>query len=73
MSSDRKHVCSVMSFVWFYQSFSMSVIEVIFPKVRAELLRLLFADPAKEFHLRELTRRSKPSLGTIQQSVKRGQ
>ena len=47
----------------------MSAIEAIFPRVRAELLRLLFADPAKEFHLRELCRLSNLSIGTIQQEV----
>jgi len=47
----------------------MSAIEVIFPRVRAELLRLLFADPSKEFHLRELCRLSNLSVGTIQQEV----
>ena len=48
---------------------AMSAIEAIFPRVRAELLRLLFADPAKEFHLRELCRLSDLSIGTIQQEV----
>jgi len=47
----------------------MSAIEAIFPKVRAEIMRLLFTDPAKEFHLRELSRLSSLALGTIQQEV----
>ena len=47
----------------------MSAIEVIFPKVRAVIMRLLFSDPAKEFHLRELSRLSDLALGTIQQEV----
>ncbi len=47
----------------------MSAIDVIFPKVRAELVRLLFADPAKEFHLRELSRLSSLAIGTVQQEV----
>ena len=47
----------------------MGAIEAIFPKVRSELLRLLFADPSKEFHLRELCRLSNLSVGTIQQEV----
>jgi predicted nucleotidyltransferase len=49
----------------------MSAIEVIFPKVRAEIMRLLFSDPAKEFHLRELSRLSSLALGTIQQEVRK--
>ena len=47
----------------------MSVINVLFPKARAELVRLLFADPDKEFHLRELSRQSRLSIGTIQTEV----
>jgi DNA-binding transcriptional ArsR family regulator len=47
----------------------MSAIEVIFPKVRGEIMRLLFSDPSKEFHLRELSRLSSLALGTIQQEV----
>jgi len=49
----------------------MSSIEAIFPKARAEILRLLFSDPSREFHLRELSRRSNLTLGTIQQEVAR--
>ena len=49
----------------------MSSIEAIFPKVRAEILRLLFSDPTKELHLRELSRLSRLALGTIQQEVGR--
>ena len=49
----------------------MSSIEAIFPKVRAEILRILFSDPSKEFHLRELSRLSNMALGTIQQEVRR--
>lgn len=44
----------------------MDLLTVLFPKVRAEVLRLLFADPATELHLRELTRRSGLALGTVQ-------
>ena len=47
----------------------MSAIEVIFPRVRAEIMRLLFSDPSKEYHLRELSRLSHLALGTIQQEV----
>ncbi len=47
----------------------MTAIEVIFPKVRAEILRLLFADPSREYHLRELSRHAGLALRTIQQEV----
>ncbi len=44
----------------------MSLLSVLLPQVRAEVLRLLFADPARELHLRDLTRQSRMSLGTVQ-------
>jgi hypothetical protein len=50
---------------------SMSVIDVLFPRVRAGLVRLLFADPTKEFHLRELARLSRLSVGTLQSEVRK--
>lgn len=47
----------------------MTAIEVIFPKVRAEIIRLLFSDPARELHLRGLSRHAHLALRTIQQEV----
>lgn len=44
----------------------MSVLTVLFPQVRAEVLRLLFADAGRELHLRDLTRQSGLGLGTVQ-------
>ncbi|HLP08273.1 MAG TPA: winged helix-turn-helix domain-containing protein [Opitutaceae bacterium] len=44
----------------------MDLLPILFPQVRAAVLRLLFADPAAELHLRDLTRRSGLALGTIQ-------
>jgi predicted nucleotidyltransferase len=44
----------------------MSVLAVLFPQVRAEMLRLLFADAGRELHLRDLTRQSGLGLGTVQ-------
>ena len=49
----------------------MSVLNVLFPQVRAELLRLLFCDPRKELHLRELARFSRLALGTLQAEVRK--
>lgn len=49
----------------------MSLLSVLFPQVRAEVLRLLFADAVKELHLRDLTRQSGMSLGTIQDELKK--
>lgn len=44
----------------------MNLLAVLFPKIRAEVLRLLFGDPSRELHLRELTRQSGLGLGTVQ-------
>jgi DNA-binding transcriptional ArsR family regulator len=49
----------------------VSVLTILFPKVRAEVLRLLFADPGKELHLRELSRLSQLALGTLQAEVRK--
>ena len=49
----------------------MSLLEVLFPQVRAEVLRLLFADEGRELHLRELTRQSGLTLGTLQTEVEK--
>lgn len=48
---------------------SAGVIEILFPKVRAELLRLLFTGQSGEFHLRELARLSQLAVGTVQKEV----
>jgi len=44
----------------------MSLLPVLFPQIRAEVLRLLFADASRELHLRDLTRQSGLGLGTMQ-------
>ncbi len=45
---------------------SMKLLSLLFPQVRAEVLRLLFASEERELHLRDLTRQSGLALGTIQ-------
>lgn len=47
----------------------MSLIEQLFPRARAELLRLLFVDPDRSLHLRDLARLSGLAVGTIQREV----
>ncbi|MCC5808586.1 MAG: nucleotidyltransferase domain-containing protein [Opitutales bacterium] len=49
----------------------MNALETLFPKVRAELLRLLFADPERTLHLREIARLSGLAIGTVQGEVGR--
>jgi uncharacterized protein len=49
----------------------MGLLHTLFPKVRAELLRVLFADPGREVHLRELARQSGLSIKTIQDEVQK--
>lgn len=41
----------------------------LFPMVRAEVLRLLFAKPAQELYTRELARRSFLALRTVQDEL----
>lgn len=44
----------------------MNLLALLFPRVRAEILRLLFAVEGRELHLRDLTRQSGLSLKTVQ-------
>jgi len=44
----------------------MNLLTLLFPKVRAEILRLLFAVAGRELHLRDLTRQSGLSIKTVQ-------
>ena len=47
------------------------ILHVLFPSVRAELLRRLFSDPTREFYVRELARLTTFALGTVQQELAR--
>jgi DNA-binding transcriptional ArsR family regulator len=44
----------------------MELLSVLFPRVRAQVLRLLFADASRELHLRDLTRQTGLGLATVQ-------
>ena len=46
---------------------SPSVLDILFPKVRAEILRLLFSEPARQRYVRELMTMSGLALGTVQE------
>ena len=46
-----------------------SLLHELFPPVRAEALRLLFAPESRELHLRELSRRSKLGIGPWQREL----
>jgi len=48
-----------------------TVLEVLSPQVRAELLRLLFAAPQKEHYVRELMRMSGLRLSTVQDELRK--
>src|SRR5438093_13242961 len=50
---------------------SSDILHALFPSVRAELLRRLFADPTREFYVRELARLTTFALGTVQQELAR--
>ena len=48
-----------------------TVSEVLFPRVRAEMLRLLFGLPQKERYVRELMRMSGLTLSTVQDELRK--
>jgi predicted transcriptional regulator len=48
---------------------SPSVLDILFPKVRAEILRLLFSDPAQQRYVRELVQLSGLALRTVQEEL----
>lgn len=50
-------------------TYNMSEIEVLFPRVRAEVLRLLFVGDERAMHLRELARKAGVAVRTMQQEV----
>lgn len=47
----------------------MSILHTLFPKGRAEALRLLFQAPYREMHLRELARQSGLSIRAVQKEI----
>lgn len=47
----------------------MSLLHQLFPKVRAEVLRLLFADAEHEVHVRDLERQSGLNVKTVQDEL----
>src|SRR5947209_18756809 len=48
-----------------------TVLDVLFPRVRAELLRLLFAEPQQHRYVRELMNLSGLALHTIQDELRK--
>lgn len=57
------------AYIRMLKAYTMNTLEQIFPKARAELIRLLFADSTRSLHLREIARLSGLALGTIQREV----
>ena len=47
----------------------MSLLTILFPQVRAEVLRLLFADADREVHVRDLERQSGLNVKTVQDEL----
>ena len=47
------------------------ILEILFPKGRAEMLRLLFISPRKERYVRELVRMSGLTLCTVQDELRK--
>lgn len=48
-----------------------SIVDVLFPKVRAELLRLFFAAPPKQRYVRELRNKTGLALSTVQDELRK--
>jgi len=48
-----------------------TVLDVLFPRVRAELLRLLFAEPPQHRYVRELMNMSDLALHTVQDELRK--
>ena len=46
-----------------------AVLDILFPKVRAEILRLLFSDPTRQRYVRELMVMSRLALRTVQEEL----
>jgi len=49
----------------------VAILDVLFPKVRAQILRLLFDVSNKQSHVRELMRRSGLALSTVQDELRK--
>ncbi|MDI1336348.1 MAG: nucleotidyltransferase domain-containing protein [Lacunisphaera sp.] len=49
----------------------MCLLTILFPQVRAEVLRLLFADAAREVHVRDLERQSGLNVKTVQDELEK--
>ena len=47
------------------------ILQTLFPDVRAQIVRLLFFDPARELYVRELARESTLALRTVQKELAR--
>jgi predicted transcriptional regulator len=54
-----------------YVKSKRAVLEVLFPAVRAKLLRLLVATPGRQYYGRELTIRSGLALHTVQDELRK--
>jgi DNA-binding transcriptional ArsR family regulator len=46
-----------------------ALLDILFPKVRAEILRLLFSDPGRQRYVRELMAMSGLALRTVQEEL----
>ena len=47
------------------------ILRTLFPDVRAEIIRALFFDPTREWHVRALSRRTTLALRTVQRELER--
>ena len=71
---NRKFYYNVLSnhtIVWYYNTIMSVLSKLLSSRTRAEVLRVLFGLNPKEVHLREIVRRSRMTIGTIQDELKK--
>lgn len=57
--------------VWYNNTIMSVLSKLLSSRTRAEVLKVLFGLNPKEIHLREITRRSKLTIGTVQDEMKK--
>ena len=64
------YVIAIQLYAYNIQAKSMNILaEILSSKVRAEFFRILFGIESKEYHLREIQRRSDLAIGTVRQEA----
>ncbi len=67
----KRNVLLFHTYVWYNNTIMSILAKLLSSRTRAEILKILFSLNLKEVHLREIMRRSKLSLGSIQDELKK--